>query len=221
MTGLDEVKTNIIAARILADVQREAPHADIILKMALQSPKNLPEPLRGVRVHLHSKVRLHNSEIVVRIDKEGQSIDDLMSRVAYVVHRSNQCRERMDMYNVFPGQNLSEYLQSYRPPVLQLCGSVHSNTTPPQGGSRRLVVPKRTSIEIDLEGTKLKAHGGHVDQVVSIGFTEVSDLTFTQAVRHILRRRPWLGEHVVKKELAGMALSLGHDPEEDVKNVCF
>lgn len=222
-TGLDEVGTNIIADRILTDSQRMFPNADIILKVALQDPKDLPDDLRAARVHLHSKVRLHNAEIIVRVAKDGGGItmDALMHRIAYIVYRANLARERMDTHNVFPGGDLSSVLDVYRPKVRQMCGFIHSTTQPPRGGVRHVGVTKGVSIEIDVEGSKLCKYGGHDDVVTCISMNEVEDLTFAQAARLMIRRKPWVGKYVILRELAGMALSLGYEPDTDVGTIMF
>lgn len=122
VTGLDCNSTNDINNDIYKiALEKKCP---VILKLGIQPENEIPYPLNEGLFVVHSKIRLHNAEVIVREDKEGEPLMKIFRRMAYVCKRANELRVRMDAEHIYPCPEFKEEIMDLRPTVMEMAEEV-------------------------------------------------------------------------------------------------
>jgi len=185
-TGLNVYGTNEINNFIYAkSLEKKCP---VILKLGIQPENDIPYPLNEGRFVVHSKIRLHNAEVVVRSDPNGFLLCELFKRFAYVCRKANELRVRMDTEHIYPTMEYRTDLLDLRPTVLELADEVMINVEWDEPGV--ISIPKDTE--------KNKLPGSVLDKLLcefkgfgtfKLADGELAGRDFVGAYRYLVNRK--------------------------------
>jgi len=140
LTGLDVGTTNMVANEIYKiSLKHSSP---LIMVVGIQPENEIMFPMCEGRFVIHSKIRLHNAEVVVKKDENGSLLKDIFKRMAYVSRKANEMRVVMDVENIYPSSDYKEKVLDLRPTVFQVVDEIMVNLPWDKPGILRRPVQK-------------------------------------------------------------------------------